>query len=63
MKHHASELVSQLERAKRLNCLIEDCGHSIKVKPQNKVLGMYILHKTQSAFHPLRRFLNRVEMS
>jgi len=61
MKHGLKEISGELERARFLLCRVEILGNTIKIFPQRKELGFYLAHKTQSALHPLRRYLNRVE--
>ena len=61
MKHCFNEVSEELARARQLNCRIVERGHVIQIFPQNRLLGFYTGHKTQTLKHNLRRFLNRVE--
>jgi len=62
-KHKSKDFDNQLKRARKLGCTViskSSGGGKFIIKSPNG--PQYIAHEGERAFHPLRRFLNNLEV-
>lgn len=58
MAHNSNDLKRILNLAQQSGCKIEHGKkNSIKIIPADKNIPMYIAHDSNTAYHPIRRYL------
>jgi len=57
MAHKSKDFDRILDLARKHGCRIQDNGGTVKVFPPNPNIQAYYAHRSERAFHPLRRYL------
>jgi hypothetical protein len=63
MKHCCKELAGLFERAREFGCRVQDSGVKVIIFPPDRKVQPYIAHKSERAFHEVRRYLKRCGFS